>query len=367
MVVNNIIPNWEGFLLLLFLSIIFSSINFFTELPDRNKFNKTVVYYLVLWAMVNYIFALILLILILPPDIELGRISKGLFIYCLVATALPELSANLRLQIGQSSSGMLDLHKYKARVSQMITKRLERNAFEYQNRLLKNLLNFYTGRMPEFLKTMKTCSINCDLTDNDKRALDSIIREIEESADGEDLLMNVLSRNSGPLPIILEMFKKEIEYFENSTVSILMSRLHPLITVIEARKLVNNNIKSVKKFIVSTVFGFQRRRLSRILNIPEDRIMEIRNVTLSEKRRAFNSRFKWAFAVLLIFGFASLFVNALVYTKEYEDKNYEMTFDNAKRLKRTAKFDQDSAFPNNNSKIIIGTKIPLKETIEAKK
>jgi hypothetical protein len=86
---TKIAPSLPGALLLLVLSVLFSTINFYAELRGRQRSLRPGLRYLVLWIFVNYVFALLFLVLILPDGMSLATISRTLVMYCLVATACP--------------------------------------------------------------------------------------------------------------------------------------------------------------------------------------------------------------------------------------------------------------------------------------
>src|SRR5262249_43734263 len=61
--VHNVLPSAPGALLLLALSLLFSTINFYSELPEEHRTVRRTARYLVPWVFLNYTFALILLVL----------------------------------------------------------------------------------------------------------------------------------------------------------------------------------------------------------------------------------------------------------------------------------------------------------------
>src|SRR5262245_6644631 len=152
---TKIVPALPGALFLLGLSLLFSTINFYTELRRRQRDLHQAFRYLLVWSFVNYVFALLFLTLIVPDEVSLASVNRTLLMYCLVATALPELSANIRLQLGRSDQRALDLYKYKMKVSDLIARRMDRASSRAQSADRAFLEAHYESRPEEFVRRFR--------------------------------------------------------------------------------------------------------------------------------------------------------------------------------------------------------------------
>lgn len=329
MVIGFIQPNLPALFLLLAFSTLFSTINFLGDLHENSRFSRKAICYLFLWVGVNYIFALIFLLLIMPKDVSLGSFSRNLFVYCLIATGLPELSANLRIQLGrQSEKALVDLRQYKKKVSDFISQQLTRASIQDRERQLRNLVAYYTGvgRLSKFRTKLKACMANCDLNPESRKILNEISDELETGSQGEkdaqDVLFDAFVKYPENVPYILEMFRDDIEDFEKSPVSRLMLHMHPLVTVQEAREMVKCRITSPGRFLLRTMCRFQRVKLAERLkdavpDISEDRISEIRNITRSARKRRNSLRLRWSVVVLTVVFLSFVFFSSVGYRHQY--------------------------------------------------
>src|SRR3989442_8697964 len=72
---RKIVPALPGAGLLLLLSTMFSSINFYSEVRGEQRSLARTWKYLLFWVTVNYTFSLILLFLILPEKLSLANVT----------------------------------------------------------------------------------------------------------------------------------------------------------------------------------------------------------------------------------------------------------------------------------------------------
>ena len=243
---RNVYPALPGVLLLFLFSTFFSAINFYGVLQEGHRsFGKTY-RYLFCWVSFNYVFALIFLLLILPDDVSMTSISKPLFVYCLVATSLPELFANVRLQLGQSSR-VLDLYRYKQKLSDIIVKRMEIVSSEEQNHDLRLLQASYADRKQQFKTKLRTFILQLGNISDGERS--DLLAKINDGNSEENPVADVLEGSPGLTSKILSFFREDVEQFRHSPTSRLMSKLIPTVSVHEANNLVSRGITNSRKFI----------------------------------------------------------------------------------------------------------------------
>jgi len=257
-------------------------------------------------VMSNYFFALIILLLMLPEDETLETIDRGIFLYALLATALPEISSNLRLQLGQSSR-MLDLYKYKKRVSDMISERLEKSSREVKDRELELLTYYFTGRLEQFENKLVLFSQR-DFTKEEKTDLTALIKEVHDGVEQEkgeekgkgETVAHLLVNHSLVLPKLLEFFQNDMRTIQGSPVVQLISGLQPLLTLTESRALVQSGITTPGAFVRRCWFSFRRTSLAQKTGLDQERIELIYRTTRGIIRGRRRSRAKWAFAVVVL-------------------------------------------------------------------
>lgn len=160
---SNLFESGPGLLLLLFLSAFFSTINFYSSMARADTSLQTSFRYLLAWILVNYTLAMILLFLIIPKDVNLQEISQTMFLYCLLATAFPEIAANIKLQMGEGKTA-LDLMKYKTKVANYIDDQIARSIEREENYYLWFLESFY-GNKPKEFEARFTNFLNSRITD----------------------------------------------------------------------------------------------------------------------------------------------------------------------------------------------------------
>jgi hypothetical protein len=269
-----IMPSVPGALILFVFSAFFSSINFFSEVSDQSRSSIGVYRYLSIWILVNYLFALIILLLILPDPGDMENVNRTLLLYCLISTAIPELSANLRLQLGKSSRS-LDLYKYKLKVSGLIAQKVSQANYERQSRKLISLALYYSNRMDQFNQKLRILMGQGDLTDEEKEGLKAFMEFVEDQSSHmtiEEAVSAVLVRYQSIIPKLLDFFHADIARFEHSPVSLLMKGLQPLLTVDEARRLVEAGIISPAGFSVRCSSESKRKQIAEKTGIALNRL-----------------------------------------------------------------------------------------------
>ncbi len=271
-------PNWKGAAVLLALSALFSSINFYTILPDSSQRLKKGYKYLFLWISVNYIFALILLFIILPDDVSMTQMDKTFFLYCLIATAFPEISTNVRLQIGKSEQHALDLQKYKKTFSNIIGREMQKAYSLDKKRRLECLKAYYADK-PDLRDKLELMALQADVSEEiRKRILDKISNG---DPDNNKTLINMIMSVPRMSDQLLDYFQDDIEKFRNWPEYRLMNDLQPDVTDQESARLVERGITNPSMFILNTLIGFQRGRLAQKIGVTRERIDRIAYSTRS--------------------------------------------------------------------------------------
>ena len=295
---KKIIPILPGLSLLLLCSIFFSTINFLYELPEKQRPIRRAYGYLLVWITVNYFLSLTLLFLIIPEDVKLGTIDKLLFIYCLVATALPEVSSHIRLQMGMGkSSQSLDLHKYKAKVSELITQRLNRATNEERSRALESIAHIYSNRLTDFRERVVLLSLESDLTPEEKSSLTDLL-DVQKNTDAS--VSSMMRDHRVLIPLVLELFRDEIEQFQKSVVANLMHRLGSNVRLDEAYSLVRIGITSRARFMWMSKLRFLRARITSKSGISEVRVQEIYFSTRGKLSLNRRGRVRGAFVIVML-------------------------------------------------------------------
>jgi hypothetical protein len=281
---TRIAPSLPGALLLLGLSVLFSMINFYTELRRRQRGLRRAFRYLLLWVSVNYVFALLFLLLILPEGMGLASpMSRALLMYCLVATALPELSANIRLQLGRSDERTLDLYKYKLRMSDLITERMDRASAQRQSRDRAFLEAHYESQPDEFVHRFRVFLQEGELSDAEQTYMHG--RMDDPAMKSAPAILAAVGGRPALMRKLLDYFADDVERFRESPKARLLTdiRLDP--TRDEVHRLVEAGITTARGFLYRTMFEFQRQKLAGATHITSQRLRELRVSTHDAWRR----------------------------------------------------------------------------------
>jgi hypothetical protein len=290
---RRILPALPGSLLLLFFSLLFSSINFYGILPQKQHSLKRSWKYLLWWVIVNYIFAMIFLLLILPSGVSLTNLNKTLLLYCLVATALPELSANIKLQFGKFENQSLNLYKYKNKISDIIAKQLSKSYMNKRREDLTCLVHFYTDRLDALKNKLTGFLRQINVSTMGDTNFSACIEDVSNTS--ADSLISCFTEKEEIMTSLIDHFQDDIDHFKESPVFNLMCALRPQLSVQDARKLVRQGIVSPKQFIRHTLFNFQRRRVATATGIDLDQLRFVHFSTRKVLRRKRLNRLKAVF------------------------------------------------------------------------
>lgn len=286
---TKVAPSLAGALLLLGLSVLFSTINFYTELRRRQRGLRRAFRYLLLWVSVNYVFALLFLVLILPEGMSLASVSRTLLMYCLVATALPELSANIRLQLGRSEERTLDLYKYKARMSDLIAQRMDRASAQRQSRDRAFLEAHYEGQPEEFVHRFQVFLQEGDLTEAEQAHMRT--RTEDPAMKSAHAILAAVGGRPALMRKLLDYFADDVDRFRESPKARLLTELRLDPTRDEVHRLVEAGITTARGFLYRTMFEFQRQKLGGATHITPQRLRALRVSTHDAWRRRRGRRF----------------------------------------------------------------------------
>lgn len=296
---RKIYPILPGALTLFVFSVLFSTINFYSELSEEQRSVRRTWKYLAAWTLTNYTFALILLLLILPGDVKLTSLTKQLAVYCLAVAALPELGSNIRLQLGKSDRA-LDLYRYKIQVSGLITRQMQRASHQDQSRDRECLENYYNDGFDALRQRLAAFVKQSDLSE-DEQGL--VLTQLKDApATDSAALIDLVVARPAMMPQLLDFFREDIEQFRSSPVGTLLDDLQPRLTVREATGLVQNGITSRWGFLWRTSFAFQRRRLAAKTGIADERLRLLYYTTRGIGWRRRWTQLKAAIVVLLLAG-----------------------------------------------------------------
>ena len=267
---RKVAPALPGAILLLFFSTFFSTVNFFSEIPEDARSPAKLWKYLVLWILTNYTLAIIVLVLILPDTLKLDAITSQLAVYCLAVSALPEVSANVRLQLGRSNSRALDLYKYKTKLSGIIIRQMSLSTLQNQYREREYLESHFADDVSKLRRKLTAFVQQSDLPESERRVvLERVLHDDEATSES---LLSLLEKGASVRSKMLEFFREDIERFRRSPMAVLLNGLEPRVSVAEARQLVANGITSRWRFCLRTTVSFQRRRLTKRTGISEERL-----------------------------------------------------------------------------------------------
>jgi hypothetical protein len=203
--------------------------------------------------------------------------------YCLVATALPELSANVRLQLGRSDERTLDLYKYKAKMSDLIARRMERASAQAQSRERGFLEAHYESQPDELVHRVRIFAQHGDLSEAEQAHLRDKLDD--PALKCAEAVLDLVGQRPALMRKALEHFADDIARFRHSPKARLLAEIQLDPTREEVHRLVEAGITSARGFLVHTTFAFQRQRLATATSIPGPRLRALRVSTLDAARR----------------------------------------------------------------------------------
>ena len=300
----NVFPNIQGALLLLVISTLVSTLTFQSELKRSELSSRGSFRYLILWIFGNYIIALILLVLFLPENKGFNLVDRQFFLYCVVAAAMPELSAYLKVQIGNSKQG-INLYKYREMFTKFVSSRVdsltEQNEWQ-ESYMLKSV---FWGRTQELCEKLITFANLSDLTDDDKTAVLACLPSQNQAS--EQCVDQLFKLKPEIQEKLLNFFRDDVRRYEQSARARLEKKLYPPVSAGEAQQLVTNGIISPVKFFLRTMGSQRRKKLAEATHIDSAKLSLIHH----EMRDSAGNRIKhvmMAVVVAFVFLIATTFI-----------------------------------------------------------
>lgn len=289
-------PNLPGALFLLFLSALISTLTFYSDLKRSSVTGRGSIRYLVLWIFGNYLFALIMLLLILPPDKGFNEMDRTMLLYCLVASSMPELSAYLKIQLGNSERG-INLYKIRESFTQYVSNRVGSISDQGEWRELGALKEAFSGRGRELHEKLVTLANVCNLPEEQK---ESILTRIKDKT-VDEVFDFVSSLDDVTKDKVLCYFAEELERYQESSKSKLIRSLYPPISPLEADALIINGVTSPIRFFIRTTGQTRRSTLQKRTQIDLNRLALIHNEMRSGLvRRTTRGFFKVLIALVIL-------------------------------------------------------------------
>lgn len=305
-IINELImPSLPGATLLLVISILISTLTFFADLKRSNLSGRGSSRYLVLWIFGNYSFALVLLVLILPEGTRLDQLDRTLLLYCILASGLPELSAYMKIQIGNSNKGV-NLYKIREMFTDYIARQVNSISENSEWRELHLFKYAFIGKLGLLDEKLIAFSNVCNLSDAEKNEILACL----PSANNNDLdasVSGLMGLRSDIKTKLFGFFREDIRRYESSTSAKLVRNLYPPISAMEAQSLVMNGIISPLRFLIRTLGSSQRSKLANITHIENEKLALLHNELKGIYRLKFK-KFMMGIFVLFIFVIISSFI-----------------------------------------------------------
>jgi hypothetical protein len=297
---NNLWSNGPGLLLLFFLSAFFSTINFYSSMTRADTSLQISSRYLLAWILVNYTLAMILLFLILPEENKFEKIDQTTFLYCLIATAFPELAANIKLQMGDGKAA-LDIMKYKTQVAQYIDNHIARSVNREKSYYMRFLESFYENNTQEF-KIRFTNFMNSNITDPVEIETYTGFLQANPISPGD--ILSEVQKSPETSQKFLSFFWDIVENIKSFPEWELINGFNYRLTPENAKALVTADITTVGKFMKSRNKDPEFSELSERTHINSTEL----NAAYFIVKKAWALRFKRA----LKLGFAGMTILALL-------------------------------------------------------
>lgn len=277
-----VVPNLPGAILLLLMSTLISMLTFYSDMKRSAITGKGSLRYLVLWIFGNYIFALLLLVLIIPEGKGLNELDRTLLLYCIIAAGMPEISAYLKIQLGNSERG-INLYKIREMFTNYISRRVDTLSVRGEWQEIQLLKYTFSGASSQLDEKLITFANVCDFSDAEKTA----ILDCLPSANNDDIdkaIDKLMSLGENIQEKTLIYFKEDIQRYQNSSRARLLKTLYPPISAAEADNLVINGIITPIRFFMKTTGTSQRTKLSNITHIDNKKLALIHNEMKSALR-----------------------------------------------------------------------------------
>lgn len=293
-----ILPNLPGATLLFVISVLISTLTFYADLKRSNLSSKGSNRYLVLWIFGNYSFALVLLILILPEGTSLTELDRTFLLYCIIASGLPEMSAYIKIQLGNTNKGV-NLYKIREMFTNYIARRVnlmtetsewhELNLFKYA----------FIGKLQLLNEKLIAFTNVCNFSDAEKNEILACLPSANNS-DIDDSVGCLMSLSAPIKSKLFNFFREDLHRYQLSSSAKLVKNLYPPISAMEAQSLVTNGVISPLRFLFRTLGSSQRNKLANITHIENDKLALLHN-ELKGVYRLKIKRFMMGIVVFFIF------------------------------------------------------------------
>jgi hypothetical protein len=288
-----LVNNLPGISLLVLLSALFSTINFYAALRDRGIGFGATTRYLVGWIFVNFLLSLLILILILPPDMTLDHVDRTIFVYCLLATAIPEIATNIKVQMGDTTRG-IDLYKYKKQVSRLIMDRAGVTGSLRQALRFQCLTYYYHDHKVAFEERMSAFAQQEHFSGDEQQALETLFQQIRASHGAGPKPFQPSPQLEAILPRLIEYFADDInDYLQTSEAKLMRGLRYAHTSIDDVRNLVRAGVLSPAAFFRRMRSTARRKQLADTTGIAEQRLEEIYFQSLRPFRTRRRSRYVW--------------------------------------------------------------------------
>jgi len=309
---STFLKNGPGLLLLLFLSAFFSTINFYSGMTRADSSWQISYRYLLAWILVNYSLAMILLFLIIPENVYLREINRTMFLYCLIATAFPELAANIKLQMGDGKAA-LDLMKYKTKVAQYIDNQIGRGIERDKNYYLRFLESFYENKPQEF-ETRFTNFMNSNISDPVEIQTYTELLKAAPISPGD--ILSEVQKKPDLTQKLLSFFGDIVENIKSFPEWELITAFNYRLSPENAKALVTSNITTVGKFMKSRNKDPDFIKLSEKTHIKSTELNAAYYIVKKAWSLWFKRTLKWGFAGMAI-------LTLLIYLITKQESHYQ--------------------------------------------
>lgn len=300
-----ILPSLPGATLLLVISVLISTLTFFADLKRSNLSGRGSSRYLALWIFGNYSFALVLLVLILPEGTRLDQLDRTLLLYCILASGLPEMSAYMKIQIGNSNKGV-NLYKIREMFTNYIARQINTISENSEWHELHLFKYAFIGKLGLLDEKLIAFSNVCNFSDAEKNEILACL----PSANNNDLDISIgklTSLRSDIKTKLFSFFHEDIRRYQSSTSAKLVRNLYPPISAMEAQSLVMNGVVSPLRFLFKTLGNSRRSKLSSTTHIENEKLALLHNELRGVYRLKFK-RFIMGIFVFIIFVILSSFI-----------------------------------------------------------
>ena len=218
---------------------------------------------------------------------------------------MPELSAYLKVQLGNSKQG-INLYKYREMFTKFISKRVDSLTEQSEWQESYMLKSVFWGRSHELCEKLITFSNLSGLSNEDKTAVLECLPSTN-SETPENCVDKLFKLRPEIQEKILNFFREDVRRYEQSARARLEKRLYPPVSAAESDQLVTNGIISPVKFFIKTIGSARRRKLAEATHIDSAKLSLIHH----EMKDSVRNRIKQTLIgilVLFLFLIATTFI-----------------------------------------------------------